>query len=248
MSLDVLGVRVSPAQYDEVVLQILEWSKANQSRYVCAANVHSLMEAHDAADFREVLNAADLVVPDGMPLVWILRMHGQPHQQRVYGPALMQQTLRAAAGDRIPVGLYGSAPAVLDLLTERMVDQQPGVDVVFRESPPFRELSPEEDEEVCRRIDRSGTRILFVGLGCPKQERWMHAHRGRIAAVMLGVGAAFDFLAGTKRQAPRWMQLTGLEWLFRLLEEPRRLWKRYLYQNPRFVALAVGELLQLRSS
>jgi N-acetylglucosaminyldiphosphoundecaprenol N-acetyl-beta-D-mannosaminyltransferase len=176
----------------------------------------------------------------------MMRMKGIRHQQRVYGPALVNHLLSAAAERDISVGFYGSTPEVLHAMIQRAKGKWPDLIVACRISPPFRELRPDEAQELAQQITESGARILFVGLGCPKQERWMAAHRGRIPAVMIGVGAAFDFLAGTKPMAPRWMQTAGLEWLFRLMCEPRRLWRRYLYQNPRFMALAAAELLGIR--
>jgi N-acetylglucosaminyldiphosphoundecaprenol N-acetyl-beta-D-mannosaminyltransferase len=154
--------------------------------------------------------------------------------------------LAAAGGQRIPVGFYGATDAVLERLIEAARSRYPSLEIAFAWAPPFRPLSEEEDLAVTARINASGARILFVGLSTPKQERWMAAHRGRVQAVMLGVGAAFDFLAGSKRQAPRWMMRAGLEWLFRLASEPRRLARRYLKHNPRFVVLFLTQLLGLR--
>jgi N-acetylglucosaminyldiphosphoundecaprenol N-acetyl-beta-D-mannosaminyltransferase len=203
------------------------------------------MEARDSARFAEVVNRADMVTPDGMPLVWMIRMKGHHDQERVYGPTLMLHVLAAAAREKLPVGFYGSRPEVLSALLKRIQARFPGLNVAFSCSPPFREISAEEDLAVVQQINRSGVRVLFVGLGCPKQEIWMAEHRGKVNAVMIGVGAAFDFHAGLKPQAPSWLQGVGLEWLFRLFIEPRRLWKRYLYHNPRFVFLAMADLLGL---
>jgi N-acetylglucosaminyldiphosphoundecaprenol N-acetyl-beta-D-mannosaminyltransferase len=178
-----------------------------------------------------------------MPLVWMMRLKGQKDQQRVYGPTLMLYVLEAAARENVPVGFYGGAPEVLQALTARLQVKFPDLRIVYSFSPPFGKANGEEDEHVVETINNSGARILFVGLGCPKQEKWMAEHRGKINAVMLGVGAAFDFHAGAKSQAPAWMQKIGLEWFYRLVTEPRRLWRRYLYHNPRFVILAVLDLL-----
>ncbi len=243
----ILGVHVDPINYALATAQIIEWQKAGKGRYVCVANTHMIMEGRDSATFRGVINGADLVTPDGMPLVWMLRLKGQRGQRRVYGPTLMAHVLEAAAREYIPVGLYGGRPEVVRSLVSRLTNKYPQLKIVYTLSPPFRALSPEEDRDVCNKISQSDARILFVGLGCPKQERWMAAHRGKIPVVMIGVGAAFDFLAGLKKQAPPWMQNLGMEWLFRLMHEPRRLWKRYLYHNPRFVVLALAELLGLWS-
>jgi N-acetylglucosaminyldiphosphoundecaprenol N-acetyl-beta-D-mannosaminyltransferase len=246
MSVKILGMRVDATSYPAAQEQIMNWARAGESGYICVANVHMTMEAYDQPDFRVMVNAANLVVPDGVPLVWMMRRLGFPQQERVYGPDLTLRILEAAAQERIPVGFYGSTPQTLERLLENLRRRFPALQVAYRCSPPFRPLTPEEDEAVMREMNASGARVLFVGLGCPKQERWMAAHKGRVQAVMMGVGAAFDFLAGLKPQAPRWMQRAGLEWLFRLLSEPRRLWRRYFYHNPRFAVLALSQLLRER--
>lgn len=245
MTLSVIGVRVDPVSSGTAIRNVVNWARSNDSRYICVANTHMLMEARDSTDFAEVLNRADMVTADGMPLVWMLRMKGDRDQERVYGPTLMLHILAAAAREKLPVGFYGSRPEVLTALLKRLQARFPSLDAAFSYSPPFREISAEEDLAIVQQINRSGTRVLFVGLGCPKQEVWMAEHRGKVNAVMIGVGAAFDFHAGLKPQAPPWLQGLGLEWLFRLLIEPRRLWKRYLYHNPRFVFLAMADLLGL---
>lgn len=239
----ILGVRVDALDYSSAVQQICDWTRTAQSRYVCLANVHMLMEARDSPEIATIVNSADLVTPDGMPLVWMLRLKGYRTQERVYGPTLMLCVVEAAARENLPVGFYGGTPEVLEALVKKVRMRNSELRAAYSFSPPFRELSEAEDEEITAAINASGVRILFVGLGCPKQEKWMAAHRGRIHAVMLGVGAAFDFHAGAKPQAPLILQRLGLEWLFRLLHEPRRLWRRYLYHNPRFVVLALAELL-----
>jgi len=243
MTPTIIGSQVHPTSYPLATQQIFGWARDSQKRYVCAANVHMLMEAWDAPEFRDVVNAADLVTPDGMPLVWMLRLKGRRRQQRVYGPTLMLHVLEMAAKEDIPVGFYGGGSDVLDELVKRMRARCPGLNVAYVFSPPFRDLNPDEDLVVISNIQKSSAKILFVGLGCPKQEKWMAAHRDRIPAVMLGVGAAFDFHAGVIRQAPTWMQRVGLEWLYRFSQEPGRLWRRYLYYNPRFVLLAIADLL-----
>jgi N-acetylglucosaminyldiphosphoundecaprenol N-acetyl-beta-D-mannosaminyltransferase len=245
-SRDILGVRVDATTYEDAARRIVEWARAGESRYVCCASVNNIMEAHDSAEFREVTNRADLVTPDGMPLVWVLRMLGVRGATRVYGPDLTPMVLAAAADAGIPVAFYGGSAPVLGELVRRVKARFPGLEVAYAESPPFRPATAEEDERTTRGIAESGARIVFIGLNTPKQDWWMSAHRGRVAGVMLGVGAAFDFLAGSKPQAPRWMQRSGLEWTFRLATEPRRLWRRYLKHNPRFAWLAFAELLRAR--
>ncbi|GBC87429.1 UDP-N-acetyl-D-mannosaminuronic acid transferase [bacterium HR12] len=245
-SRSILGMRVDATTYEEAADLIVSWAAAGESRAVCVGTVHMVMEAHDDPSFREVVNGADLVTSDGMPLVWGLRLLGVPGATRVYGPDLTPVVCREAAAAGVPVGFHGGSPATLARLLERVRRDHPGLEIAYAESPPFGELTPERLEREAEAVAASGARILFVGLGCPKQERWMAAQRGRIPAVMLGVGAAFDFLAGTKRQAPRLLQRAGLEWAFRLATEPRRLWRRYLANNPRFLALFGAQVLRER--
>nr|BAL53469.1 N-acetylglucosaminyldiphosphoundecaprenol [uncultured Chloroflexota bacterium]BAL55909.1 N-acetylglucosaminyldiphosphoundecaprenol [uncultured Chloroflexota bacterium] len=242
----ILGTRVDAISYSQAIQRVMNWAVAGESRYVCAANVHMVMEAYDDPIFREMVNAADLVTPDGMPLVWVLRRLGFSRQERVYGPTLTLLVAEEAAQRGIPIGFYGGQPEAAQGISENLSRRFPGLQVAYCYSPPFRPLMPEEDEQVVQAINASGARILFVGLGCPKQERWMATHKGRVRAVMLGVGAAFDFLAGRIPQAPPWLQQMGLEWFFRLIHEPRRLWKRYFYHNPRFVFLTFITLLRKR--
>ena len=243
MKTKILNVLVHNVSYVDSVAQILDWAERHESRSVFAANVHMLMEAYDHPDFREIINSADLVTPDGMPLVWALRKKGFPRQQRVYGPTLMLAVLQKAAQENIAVGFLGDTEEVLQKLSEKMLEKFPGLHIAAKLSPPFTPLSVEEDKVLCNEVNAAGVRILFVALGCPKQERWIAAHLGRIDAVMIGVGAAFAFHAGVVRQAPAWMQKMGLEWLYRFCQEPGRLWKRYLLNNPRFAVLVTLELL-----
>lgn len=233
----VLGVQVAASSYEGLVRQCTDWAERRESRTVLFVGMHGLMEAHDDPTFRASMNSADLANPDGMPVVWALRSFGSPHASRVYGPDATIELLSAAEISGMPVGFYGGDERTLNRLMEVVKRRFPAVNIVFVKSPPFRPLTPEEDEAIIREITNSGARWLFVGLGCPKQEKWVLAHKDRIPAVMLAVGAAFDFLSGTKLQAPRWMRRTGLEWAFRLATEPRRLAGRYLKNIPRFIAL-----------
>lgn len=240
----ILASHIHPASYPAVIAQISDWAKTGESRYVCAANVHMVMEAYDHPEFRRVVNSADLVTPDGMPLVWILRSRGFKNQERVYGPTLMLKVLEKAEEESIPVGFLGGKPDVLYKLVEKIQNRFPHLNVAYTHSPAFSDIHVAEDQSTINQVKASGIRILLIGLGCPKQETWMYAHRGEINAVMIGVGAAFDFHAGSVKQAPRWMQQSGLEWLFRLSREPARLWKRYLILNPRFVILSLIEQIR----
>ena len=242
----ILGMRVDATSYDDAIDRILGWARRGEHRTVGVATVNNVMESHDDPSFREVMNACDLVTPDGMPLVWGLRMLSVPQATRVYGPELTPRLLERAAAVGVPVGFYGGSQQVIGALLEVVAERWPALEVAYAFSPPFRALDREEDDEVVRSIVESGARVLFVGLGCPKQERWMHEHRDRLPLVQIGVGAAFDFLAGTKRQAPALLQRAGLEWVFRLATEPRRLWKRYLRHNPRFVMSFGAQVVRAR--
>ena len=244
--MNILGTRVDSTSYHEATAVITEWAAQNLSKYVCVATVSQVMEGHDAPAFQAVMNQADLVTPDGMPLVWGLRLLGWKGATRVYGPDLTPIVLARAAADGLPVGFYGGSPEVLEQFVQAMTARFPELKAAYAFSPPFRPLTPAEDQQVVQEIKESGARILFVATGNPAQELWMAAHRGKVPAVMIGVGAAFDFLTGAKRQAPRWMMGIGLEWLFRLATEPRRLWKRYLRHNPRFVVLFALQLIRAR--
>lgn len=239
-------MRVDATSYEDAARRVTGWAREGRPTYVCVASVHMVMEAFDSALFRGVVNGADLVTPDGRPLVWALKGLGVGGASQVRGTDLTSHVVERAARDGIPIGLYGGTPELLESFVEVLRARYPGVEVVCKIAPPFRPLSPEEDEDVTRQIVASGARILLVGIGCPKQERWMAAHKGRIPAVMLGVGAAFDFHTGRIRQAPRWMQAAGLEWAFRLSMDPRRLWRRYVKHNPRFVVLFLLQLAGLR--
>jgi N-acetylglucosaminyldiphosphoundecaprenol N-acetyl-beta-D-mannosaminyltransferase len=242
----ILGMRVDATSYQHAGDEILRWSSLGESRYVGVATVNNVIEAYDNHAYHADMEGADLVTPDGMPLVWALRLLGVDAATRVCGPDLTPILCERAAALGIPVGFYGSTPEVLNDLTANLVRRYPGLRVAYSHSPPFRPLTSDEDAHVIDSINRSGARLLFVGLGAPKQEQWMAGRKGKVQAVMLGVGAAFDFLAGRKRQAPKVLQRLGLEWLFRLVNEPRRLWRRYLYRNPRFVALFVVQLIGRR--
>jgi N-acetylglucosaminyldiphosphoundecaprenol N-acetyl-beta-D-mannosaminyltransferase len=241
---NILAMRVDATNYSDATRRIIEWAKNGKWNYVCAANVHMVMESYDSDKFRRIVNGAAIVTPDGMPLVWGLRLLGVREATRVYGPDLTAYVLEAAMRESMPVGFYGGSAEVLKILLQTFEKRFPGLKTVYSYSPPFRLLSSEEDERIVAEINASGARILFVGLGCPKQERWIEEHSGRINSVMLGVGAAFDFISGAKSQAPRWMMRAGLEWLFRLVTEPHRLWRRYCVQNPRFVILFLLQLLK----
>ena len=196
------------------------------------------MTSRQDPEVRRILNEAAIATPDGMPVVWAMRSFGAADQQRVYGPTLMLEMCRDAAAQGHKIFLYGSSPECLEKLQANLRKKFPSIDIVDAYSPPFRPLTPEEDAEIVERIQASGAEIVFVGISTPKQEKWMAAHVDSLpGTVMVGVGAAFDFHADLLRQAPAWMQRNGLEWLFRLVVEPKRLWRRYVLETPRFLPL-----------
>jgi N-acetylglucosaminyldiphosphoundecaprenol N-acetyl-beta-D-mannosaminyltransferase len=231
----ILDTRIDATSYSSASRQILAWARAHETRSVFCANVHMVMEGFDHPLFRSQINAANLVTSDGMPLVWALRRLGVHDATRVYGPDLTNVLLNEAAAEGLRVGFLGATPETLARLLTNVRARHPSLVVPFAFSPPFDAHAPDEDAAIVGKINSAEVQILFVGLGCPKQERWIAHHRDRLHCVALGVGAAFDLLARTKPQAPRWMQSSGLEWLFRVLTEPRRLWRRYLTTNPRFI-------------
>ncbi|HXH09762.1 MAG TPA: WecB/TagA/CpsF family glycosyltransferase [Alphaproteobacteria bacterium] len=225
---------------------IEEWIARRKPHYVCVTPVHAIMESQRHPELKRIHNAAGLVTPDGMPLVWLSRLLGFPHVERVYGPDLLLALCERSVTRGYRHFFYGGAPGVVDKLVLRLQARFPGLIVCGTYTPPFRPLTREEDWEATAQIDGAKPDIVWVGISTPKQQRWMAEHVGRLSApVLIGVGAAFDFHAGVKRQAPRWMQRSGLEWCFRLLTEPRRLWRRYLIDNPSFVWLVLLQLLGL---
>lgn len=228
-------MRIDATSYAETTDTVVDRAVAGSGGMVCVATVHMVMEAFDDPAFQKVVNSSDRVTPDGVPLVVALRSLGVSDAQRVYGPSLMTVVCERAEATGLRVGFYGGTPDVLTAMTDALGTRFPKLDVVFSYPPPFRPLTEAEDAKVVAAITAADVQVLFVGLGCPKQERWMAAHRDALGCTMLGVGAAFDFIAGVKPQAPAWMQRSGLEWLFRLVSEPRRLWRRYLIGNPRFL-------------
>ncbi|MFT5141934.1 MAG: N-acetylglucosaminyldiphosphoundecaprenol N-acetyl-beta-D-mannosaminyltransferase [Rhodothermales bacterium] len=241
----VISFPVAALNYERAVAAAMRDAEASLGGYVCIANVHMVMEAFDDPEFREVVAGARMVTSDGMPLVWMLRAQGLKEAERVYGPTLTLHVCRAAAAKRMPVGLYGGTEQSILEFKAFLASNFPTLEVACAISPPFRPPTQAEDRAHVREIMSSGARILFVGIGCPKQEKWMGAHAESLPGVtMFGVGAAFDFHSGRVRQAPAVLQKAGLEWAFRLLMEPKRLWRRYFVHNPRFVYLAIRQLLR----
>lgn len=244
---NILGVGISAVNMDTACDTIEAWINRREPHYVCVTPVHSVMDCQRDTELRRIQNASGMTTPDGMPIVWICKLKGHRHVSRVYGPDLMLALCRRSVDKGFTHFFYGGADSVPEQLSQALRSKFPELRVAGAVSPPFRPLTPEEDSAIVEHINDANPDIVWVGLGSPKQERWMAEHRTRLAApVLIGVGAAFDFHAGTKKQAPYCMQRSGLEWLFRLLTEPRRLWRRYLYDNPGFVALIVLQSIGLR--
>ena len=245
----VLGVRVHAVQIPDVVAQLHSWIGDGQSaaRFVAVTGMHGVAEARQNDAFRQILNAADLVVPDGKPLVWLGRLHGHALRRRVYGPELMQAFCRDS-GSAYRHFFYGGAPGVAEKLA-RVLHEKHGIVIAGTYTPPFRSLSEVEEKELASIVDEAAPDVFWVGISSPKQEKWMYEHRCTLKVpVMLGVGAAFDINSGNSRRAPGWMGEHGLEWLFRLVNEPRRLWKRYLISIPKAMWFVFLELLQFPKS
>lgn len=242
---DVIGAKIDVVYWGGAVATLLRWASARESRYVCACNVHSVVTAQRDERLAGAVRGADMVVPDGAPVAWLMRKSGVEAQQRVSGPDLMWRYFAAAAVYGETVFLLGGTQDTLARLKARIEATFPRLRVVGTHSPPFRAMSAEEDAALVRMLNDSGATTIWVALGCPKQEIWMAEHRDRIHSVLVGVGAAFGFHAGTTRRAPAWMQRLSLEWLHRLLSEPRRLWRRYLTTNTLFLFAAARQLLRL---
>jgi N-acetylglucosaminyldiphosphoundecaprenol N-acetyl-beta-D-mannosaminyltransferase len=233
---NILGVGVSAIDMSQALEAIECWLDRREQHYVCVTGVHGIMESQRDGALRRIHNQAGLVTPDGVPLVWLSWLAGQAQVEQVCGSDLMLACCQRSVVHGYRHFFYGGGEGVAQRLVARLCSQCPGLTVAGTFTPPFRPLTPAEDDAIARKINDVGAEIVWVGLSTPKQERWMAAHVNRLhAPVMIGVGAAFDFHAGLKRRAPLWMRRSGLEWLFRLGTEPRRLWRRYLMNNPAFV-------------
>ncbi len=242
----VADICVSAVTYQSATEFVMQAARERRSAVVAATSVHGLTMGALDASFGRVLNQLDVLTPDGQPIRWALNwLHGAQLAERVYGPTLMLRICQAAAREHLSVYFYGSRPTVLSQLQDHLYRSVPELTIAGLRSPPFRALTPDEDADDMRSIVDSGARIVFVGLGCPRQERWASEHRGRLPMPIVCVGAAFDFHAGTLRQAPAWMQAHGLEWLFRLATEPRRLWRRYTKHIPIYVILVARQYIAM---
>ena len=241
---NVLGIGVSAIDYDGAVAAIVAAARDRRSYKAAALAVHGVMTGVLDREHRWRLNGFDLIAPDGQPVRWAMNlMHAAKLQDRVYGPNLMLDVCERAAGENLPVYLYGSRSEVLELLEKNLKAQFPDLIIAGKRPSLFRRSTDAEKSEIAREIEATGARIVFVGLGCPRQEIWVHEYADMLACPSIAVGAAFDFHAGLLKQAPQWMQERGLEWLFRLTQEPRRLWRRYLYLNPLYVVLFGAQMI-----
>lgn len=245
---DLFGVQVSVTSYDELVDCAISLAQQKRGAIVDFMCVHGLVHAARDPGFAQVIGGFDIVASDGQPVRWALNwFHKAGLRERVYGPETMRRACAAAAKAGVPIYLYGSTQDVIDALVDKLPKEFPGLIISGAESPPFRKLTPEEDQQVADRINQSGAGLVFIGTGCPRQEEFAWRNRRLIHGVQLCVGAAFDMHAGTKPMAPAWMQKRGLEWLYRLTQEPGRLWKRYLVNNTLFLAMAVKQTLRRKA-
>jgi N-acetylglucosaminyldiphosphoundecaprenol N-acetyl-beta-D-mannosaminyltransferase len=240
----VISLMVSTGSFDTMSNDIMSLAISGQSANVCVANVHMLVEAHQDVSFATVVNSANIITPDGMPLIWAMRLLHGIKNDRVAGMDLLPRLLTTAIEKNISVFFYGGSQKMLDATAAYIQKAFPALKVAGLYSPPFRALTKEEDESVIEMINNSGARLVFVVLGCPKQEKWMNTMKGKINATMVGVGGALPVLVGEQKRAPQWMQKNGLEWLYRLIQEPGRLWKRYFYTNAVFILLLIKEKIK----
>lgn len=244
---NLLGVGVSSTDYQEVSDAVIAYAMDNRPAIVTALPVHGIVTASMDKVLQSQINSFEMVVPDGQPVRWALNfLYGLQLKERVYGPELMLRLCQKAAEKGISVYFYGSHPHVVDALCKNIQTQYPKLHIAGSESPPFRTLTEEEDREVVKKINSSGAGIVFLGLGCPKQDRFAYTHRKHLKGVMICTGAAFDFHSGNKKMAPSWMQKRGLEWLYRLCQEPRRLGTRYLFTNTLFVCKLLVQAFKIK--
>jgi len=237
-------MKVNVSSYIDATKQILKWSLENSGKYICVSNVHMCMETFDNPGFCKIVNNADLIVPDGKPLVWAQKLLGEKNASQVRGSDLLLTICGKAENEGIPIGLYGGTEKSLTNFIIFLENRYKNLKIPLAIAPPFKELTVKEENLFIEEINASGAKIVFIGIGCPKQEKWMAKHNEQLNCIMIGVGAAFDFFSGQKKHAPRWMQRIGLEWVFRLASDPKRLWKRYLKHNPRFVYQFLKQFLK----
>jgi N-acetylglucosaminyldiphosphoundecaprenol N-acetyl-beta-D-mannosaminyltransferase len=250
--IQVITTRITALSFDDQIEMISQWAIAGQSRMVCVADAHMLIRGYRNQRhwnykyrFADVLNKADMITPDGMPIVWMMRQLGKPHQERVAGMDIFQELCRRLQG-QVQIFLVGSEEEILIEIEKRLKVDFPKLEIAGMRSLPMGEQALADNEELIAEINSSKARLVFVSLGCPKQEVWMHKHKHRINAVEIGVGGVFPIYAGLLTRAPDWVQRMGLEWLYRLLQEPQRLWRRYCRTVPMFIILGLGQLISMR--
>ncbi len=244
----VIGYPVAALPFQEQISLMMQWAREKTSKVVCIANVHMLVEAYQNEQFSDVLSQADLITPDGMPLVWMLKLQGVREQDRVAGLDVLLSLCERASATGEKVFFLGSQSSILEKMRLRLEREFPDLKIAGMEPLPFRPLTVEEDEAIIEKLNQSGAGLLFLSLGCPKQEKWMAAHKDRVNMVMLGLGAVFPLYAGLHRRAPRLIRLSGFEWLFRLIQEPKRLASRYGSTIPVFLWLALRQLLNAKGA
>lgn len=242
--LSLFNIAVSTGSYKQFIDTIMTNADLRRSQYTCVANVHMLVEAQNDRNFSSIVTNADIIAPDGMPLSWALRLLYGVRQERVAGMDLLPDLLDQAESTFTPVFFYGGDPELLEKTKGHLKEHLPGLNIAGMYSPPFRELTDAEESDVVDRINNSGAKLVFVILGCPKQEKWMACMKGKINAMMIGLGGALPVMIGMQKRAPRWMQRLSLEWLFRLGQEPRRLFKRYAITNSVFMRLFIKAWLR----
>lgn len=241
----ILKMPVNITNRQHALQHIYSLSQKPKGAYVCVSNVHMCMETYDDPDFEEIVKNADIVLPDGKPISWAQKLLGCNNAEQVRGQDIVNELCKLSAESGIKIGLYGgSSSQLIDSVKYNLQTAHKGLKIAYAYSPPFRPLTVNENELVEKEIHKSQIDILFVGIGCPKQEKWMADHKDNLSCVMLGVGAVFDFISGEKKHAPRWIQSIGMEWFFRLMSEPKRLFFRYFKTNPRFVLLFTLQLLK----
>lgn len=240
--IEITGVPVTALSFNRQIDVMVDWAKQRSSKVVCVANVHMLMDSRWNTDLRAVLDQSDLTTPDGMPLVWVMRLLGVRSQDRVAGMDIFLSVCAQAIEHGLSVYLLGSTPEVLGKMKMRLAQEFPNLEIAGLESPPFRPLTAAEDAALVNRINDSGAAFTLISLGCPKQECWMGHHIDRVNSVMIGLGAVFPVYARVKKYAPKWVRESGLEWLYRLVQEPRRLFGRYVRTIPPFIWLAIQQI------
>ena len=234
---EILKTNINVINMTETLRYLTQNLEVLRGKYVCVSNVHTTVMSYEDKEYRNIQNSAAMVLPDGKPLSVVSRLRGFKEAQKVSGPDLMPEMFELSEEKGYTHYFYGSTEETLDKLKEALLNRYPRLKIAGMYSPPFRSLNEEEDEEIIRQINNADPDFIWVGLGAPKQEQWMYAHRDKLCGVMLGVGAGFDFHAGTVKRAPVWMQKSGLEWLYRLTQDPKRLFKRYVVTNTKFLWL-----------